>query len=180
MTAYVNRSRSSNTSFVGDARPTAAGDTPLPFSFEGDEDTGLFRPAADTVGFTAGGTEAFRYTATGVAFTGYTSVKTAAALTAAGTSRTDALALTSQLNFVATAALNTGVNLPSAATVGIGGYVSVFNAGANPIKVYAPGSDTIDGTAGSTGVTLTNAKRCEFYVSAAATWISAQLGVVSA
>ena len=180
MTAYANRSRSSDTQFVGDARATAASDTPLPFSFENDEDTGIFRPAANTVGFAAGGTEAFRFTSTGIAFTGYTSFSTAASLTAAGTTRADALALTAQINFISTAALNTGVVLPSAATVGIGGCVSIFNAGGNPIKVYAPSSDTIDGTAGSTGVTLTNAKRCDFYVSAAATWISAQLGVASA
>ena len=102
-----------------------------------------------------------------------------AGLTAAGTTRADALALTKAINVVGTAAASTGVVLPSAATVGIGGSVIVFNDGANAIKVYGAGSDTIDGVAGSTGVTLTNALRCEFYVTAAATFKSAKLGATS-
>jgi hypothetical protein len=107
---------------------------------------------------------------------------TATGLTAAGTNQATALALTKVINVVTTAAASTGVALPSAATVGIGGYVIIFNAGANAIKVYGAvgSSDTIDGTAGATGVTLTNALRCEYYVTAAGVWRSAQLGVVSA
>ena len=110
---------------------------------------------------------------------GYVDFSTATGLTAAGTTRTDALALTKAINNVTTAAASTGVVLPSAATVGVGGSVIVFNNGASAIKVYAPGSDTIDGTAGSTGVTLTNALRCQYFVTAAATWISAKLGATS-
>lgn len=104
----------------------------------------------------------------------------ASSLTAAGTTRATALALTKEVNVVGTAALNSGVVLPSASTVGVGGRVLVFNNGANPIKIYAAGSDTIDGIAGATGVTLTNAKRCEYIVDAAGAFISAQLGVTSA
>lgn len=105
---------------------------------------------------------------------------TANGLTATGTNQATALPLTKAVNVIATAAASTGVVLPSAASIGIGGYVVVFNNGANPIKVYGAGSDTIDGTAGATGKTLTNALRCEFYVTAAGTWLSAQLGAVSA
>lgn len=97
-------------------------------------------------------------------------------LTAAGTTRADALALTSQLNNVETAAASTGVVLPAAV---VGQIITVFNNGANPIKVYAAGSDTIDGTAGSTGVTLTNALRCAFICCAAGKWLSAKLGATS-
>lgn len=111
---------------------------------------------------------------------GYLSTKPATGLTAAGTTRADALALTSQFNNLTTAAASTGVVLPSAATVGVGGWVDVFNGGANPAQVYAAGSDTIDGTAGATGVPLTNAKRCRYSVTAALTFISAQWGVPSA
>lgn len=118
-------------------------------------------------------------TTPGVGTFTFTRESTAAGLTAAGTTRADALALTAQLNVVGTAAASTGVVLPSAATVGLGGSVIIFNDGANAIKVYGAGSDTIDGTAGSTGVTLTNALRCEFYVSAAATFKSAKLGATS-
>lgn len=104
---------------------------------------------------------------------------TSAGLTAAGTTRADALALTSSINVLGTVASGTGAILPAAATVGIGGSVIVFNDGANPAKIYAAGSDTIDGTAGATGVTLTNALRCEFYVTAALTYKSAKLGATS-
>lgn len=111
---------------------------------------------------------------------GYVDVSVGNALTAAGTTRADALALTKAVNNVTTAAASTGVILPSAATVGVGGMVVVFNAGANTIQVYAAGSDTIDTVAGSTGVPLTNAKRAIYIVVAANTYVSAQLGVVSA
>lgn len=99
------------------------------------------------------------------------------ALTAAGATRADALQLAAQINNVTTAAAGTGVILP-VGTVGM--RISVFNAGANAVQVYASASETIDGTAGSTGVPLTNTKRCDYFFVAANTWISAQLGVVSA
>lgn len=105
------------------------------------------------------------------------------ALTAVGTNRANSLALTKGINNITSAASGTGVTLPNAATVGIGGSVIVFNGGANLIQVYGfdTGSgDTIDGTAAATGVALTNAKRCVYICVAANTWISAQLGVVSA
>lgn len=99
------------------------------------------------------------------------------ALTAVGTNRATALQLAKEINNVTTAAAGTGVVLP----VGVVGMViTVYNAGANAIKVYGSGSETIDGTAGSTGVTLTNALRCQYTFVAANTWISAQLGAVSA
>tara|TARA_R110000868_G_scaffold53984_6_gene169230 strand:+ start:582 stop:1076 length:495 start_codon:yes stop_codon:yes gene_type:complete len=102
------------------------------------------------------------------------------ALSGAGTTRADATALTNSINNVATMAASTGVILPASATIGIGGSVIVFNGGSNAGKVYAAGSDTIDTIAGTTGVSLTNAKRCMYIVVAANTIISAQLGVVSA
>lgn len=107
---------------------------------------------------------------------------TASGLTAAGTTQANGFVLTKVINVITTAAASTGVVLPSAATVGIGGVVIIFNAGASAIKVYgaAGTSDTIDGVAAATGVTLTNALRCEYYVTAAGVWRSAQLGVVSA
>jgi len=102
------------------------------------------------------------------------------ALTAAGTNRANSLALTNAINNITTAAASTGVTLPASASVGIGGTVIVFNAGANAAQVYGAGSDTIDGVAGATGVPLTNAKRAIFICVAANAFISAQLGVVSA
>jgi hypothetical protein len=99
------------------------------------------------------------------------------ALTATGTTRTDALQLAKQVNNVTTTAAGTGVILP----VGIVGMrITIFNAGANALQVYASASETIDGVAGATGVPLTNAKRCEYFYLAANTWVSMQGGVISA
>lgn len=101
----------------------------------------------------------------------------ATALTAAGTSRTDALALTKQFNDVTTVgAATAGVTLPSAA----GGFpVFVWNNGANAMHVYALGSETIDGVAGATGVVLTNDKSAVYYPISATAYVS-MMGVKSA
>ena len=104
-------------------------------------------------------------------------VTTATGLTATGTNRGTALALTSLVNNVTTVASGTGVVLQ---TCVVGQTIIVFNNGANVLKVYATGSDTIDGTAGSTGVNLTNALRARYVCVATNTFISAQLGAVSA
>ncbi len=99
------------------------------------------------------------------------------ALTAAGTDRATGLQLAKEVNNITTAAASTGVVLP----VGVVGMrITIFNGGANAIQVYASASETIDGVAGATGVPLANTKRADFFFTAANTWISAQLGVVSA
>jgi hypothetical protein len=115
---------------------------------------------------------------------GYAAQSVAGALTAVGTNRATALVLAAQINDITTAAASTGAVLPLGTAVGLSAPITIFNAGANPITVYASGTDTIDGAAGATGVTLTNAKRCIYFPistsSGVTTWISAQLGVVSA
>lgn len=181
----------------------AAGTAGAPsITFTGDTDTGIFHVGANSLAITTNGAAVLTADASGVngvigATTPTTATFTAATgtyftateffdesaantLTAAGTTRADALALTAARNHVTTAALNTGVVLPASATVGVGGHVVIYNDGVNPIKVYAAGSDTIDGTAGSTGVTLSNAKRCEYFVIASGAFLSAQLGATSA
>lgn len=98
-------------------------------------------------------------------------------VTAAGTARASATAILAAVTNITTAAASTGVALPA----GVPGLkYTIFNGGANTIKVYGNGSDTIDGIAGSTGVSLSNAARCNYYCVAANTWISALLGAVSA
>lgn len=109
----------------------------------------------------------------------YINQSVADALTAAGTTRADALQLAAQTNVLSTVAASTGVILPPATAVGAGGSVVVFNDGASAAKVYATGSETIDGTAGATGVTLTNALRCEYYLTTTLKWKSAKLGATS-
>jgi len=114
---------------------------------------------------------------TGGSLAGVTvSETTAGALTATGTTRADALAITAQINRVTTAAAGTGVVIDPA----VGEVIALYNDGANPVQVYAAGSTTIDGTAGATGVPLTNGKRCLYTCIASGVVVSAQLGVVSA
>ena len=117
---------------------------------------------------------------TSLAVSGYEANSIAAGLTAVGTDRATALVLAKQNNFIATAAAGTGVLLPLASTLTVGTVITNYNSGASLIKVYANGSETIDGTAGATGVDLTNAKRCAYTLTSATAWISAQLGAVSA
>lgn len=104
---------------------------------------------------------------------------TANALTALGTNRATSLAIlgNSILHVFSTVAAGTGVTLPAGV---VGMHMIIFNAGASVLQVYGNGSDTIDTVAGATGVPLTNAHRCHYWCVAANTWISAQLGVVSA
>lgn len=112
---------------------------------------------------------------------GFMQRSVATGLTAVGTNQATSLPLTKALNIVSTAAASTGASLPSAATVGVGGEVLVYNDGASTIKIYAGvgTTDTIDGVAGATGVSLTNANRCRYVVTAAGAWKSDKLGVVS-
>jgi hypothetical protein len=123
-------------------------------------------------------TSSAELTVTGnVWWSGYSLASVGNALTATGTTRTDALQLAKEYNRLTTTAAGTGVILPTGV---IGMAIVLFNAGANVAKVYANGSETIDGTAGSTGVNLTNGNRCVYIFMASNTWISAQLGAVSA
>lgn len=101
-------------------------------------------------------------------------------LTATGSTAAGAATVSAAINVVATSHPGTGVAVLSAATVGIGGHQIIYNDGTSAIQIYAPtGSDTIDGTAGSTGVALTAARRAEFRVVASSTFKSALLGAVS-
>ncbi|MFA7278764.1 MAG: hypothetical protein WC100_01605 [Sterolibacterium sp.] len=94
------------------------------------------------------------------------------ALTAAGATRTDAFQLAAAVNNITTADSGTGVILP----VGVVGMeVWVYNNGANPVQVYATASETINGTAGSTGVALTNAKTGVYHFMATNTWVGLML-----
>lgn len=124
-----------------------------------------------------GGNTPAAATVTTLVSTGYAERSVGNALTAVGTNQATALVIAKDINNITTAAASTGAVLPAAV---VGMQIVIFNAGANAIKVYGNGSDTIDTVAGATGVTLTNTKRAIYYCVAAATWISAQLGVVSA
>lgn len=104
-----------------------------------------------------------------VSNTGYMLYSVGAALTAVGNNRATALQLAAEINNVSTAAASTGVILPTGV---VGMRILVINNGANAIQVYANGSETINGTAGSTGVSLASGSDAEFIFTAANTWIS--------
>jgi hypothetical protein len=50
--------------------------------------------------------------------------------------------------------------------------VFLTHAGANPVQVFGNGSDTINGTAGATGISVANAKRTMFVAVTNNVWFS--------
>lgn len=54
----------------------------------------------------------------------------------------------------------------------LGSVVFVANAGANAMQVFGYGSDTINGTAGATGISVANAKRIMFVKADVSQWYS--------
>ena len=100
-----------------------------------------------------------------------TALSSSGSLTAAGSTITDALALTSFVNLVGTAAASTGVKLPIDCPIGQCVYIA--NNGANSIKVYAQSSQTINTSiAGATGTTVTNLQAVQCVRQSATNWIA--------
>lgn len=108
-------------------------------------------------------------TNTGTASYTYGLGSVATDLTAAGTTRADALQLAAETNNLTTVAASTGVILPVGV---IGMRILILNNGANAAQVYASASETIDGTAGATGVAQANAKDALYIYVKANTWVS--------
>ena len=97
-----------------------------------------------------------------------------ASISAAGTNQSTATALTSADNEVTTTASGTGVVLPSAATAG--DTVTVFNAGANPLKVYPVSGQKINSLPTNQAVILATNTGCLFKMVSTTRWF----GVLSA
>lgn len=78
------------------------------------------------------------------------------AITAAGTTQATATVVKKDANFLDVTAAGgaTGVVLPTDAEIGAEYWLC--NASGTAATIYAPGSQTINGTAGSTGVSLAN------------------------
>lgn len=74
-------------------------------------------------------------------------------LTATGAAQGTALQLTNMMNWVGTAAVGTGVVLPT-----VSGLVYVFNGGANALAIYPPVGGTINGGAVNTPISLPSLK----------------------
>lgn len=94
----------------------------------------------------------------------------ASGLTATGTTAIDALALSADINVVATTAASTGVRLPPAEA---GAQVVVFNNGASSLTVYPQTGSTIDGGA---SIAIAASKERIFFGISPTVWLS-HLGV---
>lgn len=82
----------------------------------------------------------------GTVFTGFLRIGVGTGLTATGSIQSNALALTANNNDITTVASGTGVLLPAGTSVSnVGLEVTVWNNGANPLKIYPPISAQIDG-----------------------------------
>src|SRR3990167_7135850 len=97
-------------------------------------------------------------------------VSVGAALTAAGTTQSDALQLAAVVNQVTTAASGTGVKLY--ATPVAGDVQVVYNGGANVLKVYPQTSGTINQLAADTHISLPTNTACMFFAATTAAWLA--------
>lgn len=103
-------------------------------------------------------------------------------ITPAGSTAATATPIASAVTQLGTGASTTGAafSVPAASLVGISKPLLVINSGTAAVHIYALNGDTIDTTAGTTGVTLTNAKSCFFTPVASGAWVSGPVGGVSA
>ena len=85
---------------------------------------------------------------------------TASALSAAGTSQGTATELTATDNEITTVAANAGVVLSS--KLAPGDEQTVYNAGANPLKIYPPSGLKINSLAANAAMTLSVNTGCLF------------------
>lgn len=95
-------------------------------------------------------------------------------ISAAGTNQGTATALTNADNEVTTVSSGTGVILASTATPG--DTQSVFNAGANPLRVYPPSGQKINALPTDQHITLAINTGCIFKMVSSTRWF----GVLSA
>lgn len=97
----------------------------------------------------------------------------ATGLTATGTVQGDALVLTHNWNEVTTTPLNSGVVVPN---LGAGQGSTMFNEGANPLKVYPPVGGQIDALGVNAPYVLASIKMQSLFQLTATQWRSTQLG----
>lgn len=89
---------------------------------------------------------------------------------ALGTNQATAAPIIAPLVFVNTSSASTGVLLPKCSGTSSGASLNITNQSGQTITVYGNGSDTINGTAGATGVTMTNNTMSEFSCAINAKW----------
>lgn len=111
------------------------------YTFNGDTDTGMFRYNTDVLGFGTNGTPRVTVSDDTSTFFNYVATSTGTGLTAAGTTTADAYAITKQHSVFSTVASNTGARLPAATA---GTTITIYNRGANALKVYPNTGGAID------------------------------------
>lgn len=99
-------------------------------------------------------------------------------ITPTGSTEATGASISSLTTVLGTAASTTWAVLPPSASV-IGQQMLIINQGTAAVHIGAQGGDTIDNTAGTTGVTLTNAHRCFFVSTGAGTYVSGPEGGVT-
>jgi hypothetical protein len=99
-------------------------------------------------------------------------------ITPAGSNLATAALIATETVVLGNAASTTGVALPASAGV-LGTNILILNQGTAAVHIYGQGGDTIDNTAGTTGVSLTNAHRCFFTAIASGAYVSGPEGGVT-
>jgi len=94
----------------------------------------------------------------------------ATGLTAAGTTKDDALALSSDVNVVSTVGSGAGVKLPSSSSGNV--RVTVRNTGANSLLVYPDAGGAIDGGSADAAVTVKVGETFHFHSTSPLTWVT--------
>lgn len=107
---------------------------------------------------------------------GFAPVKPVCTITA-GTTQTQAgaTAVTANVAYVTTGNVGDGVILPALSAAMIGTEIRLINASVNNGTVYCPGTtstNTINGTAGATGVTYAASKTLSLVAVSATAWVS--------
>lgn len=90
------------------------------------------------------------------------------ALTATGSTQTDALSIASRVNQISTTASGTGVKL----TVSTGDWQMIYNAGANGLKVYPPTGGSINQLAANAPFLVPPARSTIVFAASSTVWLA--------
>ncbi len=92
----------------------------------------------------------------------------ATAVTASGTTKTDALLLSGDAVFFGTVSSGKAARLPAA---GGAPHIAIYNGGANALVVFTTGTDTINALSAAASFSVTNAKSAVF-IPAGNKWVA--------
>jgi len=113
--------------------------------------------------------------AANLATTGLIVKSVTAAVTGTGTNQATATALVADLNYITAGANTTGVKLPAAVA---GMDITVVNGQADTMHIYSTAAETLNGTAGSTGLTIDASLGTRCIAISTSAWICNKIGAV--